>query len=224
MHILFKTKPLWICSILLASSCHAQTPAEVKNLPTGSSVGGPCDGCEIMYSGMPAKINSTDTSAGWFEAGQKLLVTGKVYRADKKTPAPDVILYYWQTDDKGYYSPQPGKAGQSTRHGHIRGWMKTNLEGNFALYTIRPTPYPGEKIAAHIHILVKEPGLANEYYIDELVFDDDPLLTASTRNQMENRGGSGILRVQKKGSLLVANHDIVLGLNIPGYPETVNKH
>lgn len=58
-----------------------------------------------MFVGMPTNISSVDTSFGWAEKGQKLLVTGKVYKFDGKTPASNVIIYYWQTDNNGYYSP-----------------------------------------------------------------------------------------------------------------------
>ena len=87
-----------------------------------------------MLVGMPADITPTDTSAGWTERGQKLLVTGVVYGRDGRTPAP----------------------------------------------------YPQSDIPAHI----------------ELVFDDDPLLTAKRRKQLKSSG------------------NIVLGLNIPNYPQT----
>jgi len=38
---------------------------------------------------------------------------------------------------------------------------------------------------------------------------------------MENRGGSGILRVLVSGDLQIAEHNIILGLNIPNYPESI---
>lgn len=181
-------------------------------------VGGGCDGCEIMYIGMPEKIAAVDTSAGWNEKGRKLLVKGIVYKADGKTPAPDVVLYYWQTDNDGVYSPAAGMDEKAKRHGHIRGWMKTGKDGSYALYTVRPAAYPGTNNPGHIHISVKEPGLG-EYYIDELVFDDDPFLTQDIRNRHENRGGSGILKVTEAGGVQTAVHDITLGLHIPGYPK-----
>ena len=41
------------------------------------AIGGGCDGCELMYIGMPEQINPTDTSAGWhIKDGHKLLITG----------------------------------------------------------------------------------------------------------------------------------------------------
>lgn len=183
-------------------------------------VGGGCDGCELMFVGMPSDISPTDTSAGWTEAGQKLLVKGVVYENDGRTPAANVVLYYWHTDSGGYYSPSEGMDATARRHGHIRGWVKTGADGKYAIRTVRPSPYPHRDTPAHIHVSIKEPRIANEYYIDELVFDDDDLLTAARRRQLENRGGSGILRPFTSGDLQIAEHDIILGLNIPNYPHT----
>jgi len=189
-------------------------------------VGGGCDGCELMYVGMPANISSIDTSAGWFEKGQKLIVTGKVLKLDGRTPAPNVIIYYWQTDNNGYYSPGEGMDKKAERHGHIRGWVKSDEEGNYSIYTIRPAPYPNGNDPAHIHVSIKEPEIQNEYYIDEFVFDDDKLLLNAINSKKPDdqrgngRGGSGVLRVLLKDDLQIAEHNIVLGLNIPNYPET----
>jgi protocatechuate 3,4-dioxygenase beta subunit len=105
-----------------------------------------------------------------------------------------------------------------TVHGHLRGWVKTDAGGNYSIYTIRPAPYPDNSTPAHVHIVIKEPKL-NEYYIDDFVFDDDKLLTGTKRKALENRGGSGILRVLIKDSLQIAEHNIILGLNIPNYPQ-----
>ncbi|MCU0381776.1 MAG: hypothetical protein MUE58_11365 [Chitinophagaceae bacterium] len=210
-----------LCGCMYA--CNGQTNNTPQAVKAGSNpqqrVGGPCDGCEIMYVGMPAVIFPTDTSAGWHEPGQKLRVRGTVYRRDGKTPAAGVVLYYWQTDNNGYYSPRDGMDEKAKRHGHIRGWMKTDADGNYALYTLRPAPYPNEEIPSHIHILILEPGIGEPYYIDDLVFDDDPLVTAKERAAMQNRGGNGILKTTMEGVVQVARHDIILGLHIPHYPK-----
>lgn len=182
-------------------------------------VGGGCDGCELMYVGMPKNITARDTSAGWTEKGQKLLITGTVYKLGGKIPAPNVIIYYWQTDNNGYYSPKAGMDERAKRHGHIRGWVKTDENGNYSIYTIRPSPYPNRDAPAHIHIAIKEPNIDDEYYIDSFVFSDDRLLTRKKREQFKNRGGSGILRVLIDGAMQIAEHNIVLGLNIPNYPK-----
>jgi protocatechuate 3,4-dioxygenase, beta subunit len=210
----------------MLTSCMAQskdkTSASNKTEPN-KIVGGGCDGCEIMFVGMPNMMDAVDTSAAWREAGQKLLLTGTVFNHDGKTSAPDVIIYYWQTDNNGFYSPKPGMDERAKRHGHIRGWVKTDSNGKYSIYTIIPGPYPNEDMPAHIHTSIKEPTIDNEYYIDEFVFDDDKLLTTEKRKALENRGGSGILKVLESGDLQIAEHNIILGLNIPNYP-TVMKN
>ncbi|GAB4028771.1 dioxygenase family protein [Spirosoma koreense] len=211
-----------ICFIGL-SGCQGQPdkPPVRQPVATNKPVGGVCDGCELLFVGLPAIINSVDTSAGWYEGGQKLVVTGTVYKPDGKTPAPDVILYYWHTDRNGYYAATDQQTGPARRHGHIRGWIQTDAEGKYTLYTSRPAPYPNRDLPAHIHIAVKEPTIDTEYYLDEFVFDDDPLLTTTKRKALENRGGSGVLRVLLDGDRQIAEHTIVLGLNIPHYPQAV---
>ncbi len=52
-----------------------------------------------------------------------------------------------------------------------------------------------------------------------MVFGDDNLLTGKERKALENRGGSGFLRVLIDNDLQIAEHNIILGLNIPNYPE-----
>lgn len=213
---------LWLMLLLAVclNACKGQAPERATVRPAGKKiVGGGCDGCELMYAGMPATMNAVDTSAGWTEPGAKLLVTGKVYQIDGKTPAKDVIIYYWQTDNTGRYTPKPGMNKTAERHGHIRGWVKTDASGNYSIYTIRPAPYPSRDMPAHIHTSIKEPAIDNEYYIDEFVFDDDPLLTGKKRKALEHRGGSGILRLVQASDLWVAEHNIVLGLHIPDYPQ-----
>lgn len=173
--------------------------------------------------GQPPVISSTDTSPGWRQNGQKILITGTVWQPDGKTPAPNIIIYYYQTNTEGRYLHQPGEArslppnGEGQTHGYIRGWVKTDSNGCYAIYTVRPGSYPGGDNPAHIHPTIQEPG-KEAYYIDDFVFDDDKLLTTALRRKMENRGGSGVLRMARQGNLLIGERNIVLGLNIPDYP------
>jgi len=204
------------------TSCNGQIKKE--ETPTRNSknkiVGGGCDGCELMYAGMPKNIKSVDTSSAWNEKGQRLLVTGKVLKLDGVTPEPNVIVYYWQTDSEGNYSKGMGK---SERHGHVRGWVKSDKQGKYSIYTIRPGNYPNTDIEAHIHLSIKEPNIEDEYYTDNLVFSDDIKLTGTKRKKLKNRGGSGILRVLIDKEMQVAEHNIILGLNIPNYPTSTNN-
>jgi protocatechuate 3,4-dioxygenase, beta subunit len=203
-------------------ACHGQPPAKDGSATTGV-VGGPFENGEFLYIGMPKQISSVDTSEGWNQKGQKLLITGTIYQLDGKTPAPNVILYYYHTDINGVYANRPGLDSRVVRHGYIRGWVKSDARGKYAIYTVKPAPYPNRNMEAHIHPAIKEPDIDKEYYIDEFVFDDDKLLTREKRKRLEQRGGSGILRVQQQGELQIAQHDIILGLNIPNYPVSLRS-
>ena len=196
-----------------STSCRAQT----KPLTSTTVVGGGCDGCDIIYANMPQQLSWQTTIASAAEPGERMEISGIVYQSDGKTPAPNVILYVYHTDAWGLYSPAPDEAGAARRHGHLRGWMKTNERGEYKFISIRPAPYPNAHVPAHIHPVVKESD-KNEYYIDEYLFDDDALLTREPRPKVENRGGSGIIHLARNSDgVWVGRRDIVLGLNIPNY-------
>ncbi len=190
----------------------------------GQSVGGTFENSEFIYYGIPKQISPADTSAGWNQKGQKILLTGIVYQQDGKTPASDVLLYYYHTNSEGRYlhkpeekrSMPPNDLGQT--HGYIRGWVKTDTSGKYFIFTVRPGTYPTNDEPAHVHITVKEPNDIKEYYIDDFVFDDDKLLTSAKRKKMEHRCGSGVLRMVQKGDLQIGERNLILGLNIPNYP------
>lgn len=215
------------------TSCNGQTKENSQSqqsIDKSKLVGGTFENSEFTYYGIPKHISSTDTSSGWTQKGEKILLTGIVYQQDGKTPAPEVLLYYYQTNTDGKYLHKPeekrsmpqNELGQT--HGYIRGWVKTDAEGKYFIYTVRPGTYPTNDEPAHIHITVKEPNEIKEYYIDDFVFDDDKLLTSSKRQKMENRCGSGILRLVQKGDLQIGERNLILGLNIPDYPnKTVSE-
>jgi protocatechuate 3,4-dioxygenase, beta subunit len=168
---------------------------------------------------MPEIIYPVDTSSGWSQPGQKIRITGIIYESDGKTPAPDVTLYYYHTDINGLYADRKELDRRVVRHGYIRSWVKSDTEGKYSIYTVRPAPYPDRSMPAHIHPAIKEPDINKEYYIDEFVFVDDPLLTKEVRNAMENRGGNGILTLREDSGITTAQHNIILGKNIPNYPK-----
>jgi len=212
---------LFIPLLLTLSNCRSQPPKSDPYFAKDYSDEIP------FYRGMPDALSDVDTSPAWTEDGQQIILTGTVFQADGKTVAPDVILYYYQTGTDGTYTHRaevtrslpPNDLGQT--HGYIRGWVKTNQAGRYTIKTILPGIYPSRAEVAHIHVYVKEPDLANPYYIDSFVFDDDPLLTSQKRAQLEARGGSGIIRFVQEGDKRVGERNILLGLNLPDYPKAV---
>jgi protocatechuate 3,4-dioxygenase beta subunit len=209
------------------TSCNGETKSnqQSENPPkseTAKIVGGGCEGCELMYVGMSEKISPEHTSIGWTEGKQKLILLGKVFQIDGKTPAPNVIVYYWHTDDKGLYLPDSQTPAKAKEHGRLRGWVKTDKNGNYIIKTSRPAAYPSQDIPQHIHLSIKEPDIGNEYFAD-LYFDDDPLyLKHKKKYGKADRAGTEILRIVFDGNTQIAEHNIILGLNIPDYP--TKKH
>lgn len=208
------------CLCLLLSRCQGQVPAPVNkdSRVPDALIGGPFENSEYGLIGRPEQVMPIDTSPGWPQDGQRLKISGVVYKADGKTPVPGAVLYYYHTDVNGLYSFRPGLHPEAIRHGYIRGWVKSDERGRYTLFTVRPGAYPGRVEPAHIHLSVYEPGIPNPYYLDELVFDDAPLLTTRKRKEMRNRGGSGVLRLRPEGKVMVARHNVILGLNIPNHP------
>lgn len=193
-------------------SCQSQTKKDYKE----HVVGGSCEGCEAIYEYGNKKLSSTDTLPKFNETSKKLKIEGTVFLKDGKTPAENVILYIYHTNEKGVYETKGNEKGWAKRHGFIRGWIKTGKNGKYKFFTFKPSPYPNGRAANHIHIIVKEPNI-NEYYIDDFMFEDDPLLTNREKNRLTQRGGSGIISIKKEKEFHIIKRDIILGLNIPNY-------
>lgn len=201
----------------IAASCRAQanrqTATTAKQL---RRVGAQCESCEGIYEGMPKNPSWQTAIADAKEPGEQMEISGVIYKSDGKTPAPDVILYVYHTDAKGLYSPAPDATGNARRHGHLRGWMKTNSRGEYKFTSIRPVSYPESRNPQHIHPILKEPD-TNEYWIDEYIFEDDPFVTKEHRARLRNAGGSGLIRLTRQNGVWVGRRDIILGLNVPNY-------
>lgn len=197
-------------ALIISSGCAQKQPY------TLTQVGGPCEDCQMMFDGIPESVTSSGSFVIPGEPGEPLIIRGIIFKKDGKTPAADVILYVYQTDSKGLYTKGKNQT-QAVRHGHIRGWVKSNSKGEYEIKTIRPASYPDSRNPQHIHPIIYEPG-KGYYWIDEYMFEDDLLLTASIKSKVSNRGGSGIIKLTKdKDGVWQGRRDIVLGLNVSNY-------
>lgn len=183
-------------------------------------IGLPCEGCEAVFVGIPATLSSQSRIAPMGEPGEPLQLAGVVLGADG-APRAGVIVYAYQTNAAGIYPTGthrlPGWAG---RHGRLRGWARTDAQGRYNFNTIRPGSYPGRNIPQHIHMHVIEPGRAT-YYIDDVMFTDDPKLTLQRRKELATgRGGTGVITPVRRDGGWLARRNIILGLGIPGYPDS----
>jgi protocatechuate 3,4-dioxygenase beta subunit len=167
-------------------------------------LGGPCEGCELVFADMPRELTSRARIAPVTQPGAPLVIEGTVLTPAGKSAA-GVIVYAYHTDNGGLY---PSAA---TRHGKLRGWAITDGAGRYRFDTIRPAAYPSGEIPEHVHMHVIEPGKGT-YWIDDLRFEDDPL--NSGHRPTAERGGKGLVMPQRRDGLWYARREIVLGRNI----------
>jgi len=199
-----------ILTVLLSSCGNSQNPESIR------LIGGPCEGCEAIFEYGNKKLTSVDTLPDFLEKGPKIKVSGTIYQNDGKTPAENVILYIYHTDQNGIYATKGGETGWGKRHGYIRGWIKTDNNGKYAFYTLRPGVYPDRSTPAHIHPTILEPN-GKYYWIGSYHFEGDTLLTKNEIFPESPRGGSnGLLTLKKEGDIWVGARDFILGKNIPG--------
>ncbi len=178
--------------IVLLSACGNSQDSKSNRL-----VGGPCEGCEAIFDYGNKKLSPIDTLQGFNEKGQKIKVTGTIYQNDGKSPAKGIILYLYHTDQNGIYDNKYEESNWSKQHGYIRGWVKTDADGKYTFYTLKPGVYPSRTTPAHIHPTILEPN-GKYYWIGAYHFEGDPLLTESEISPESPRGGSNGLLILKK--------------------------
>ena len=120
-----------------------------------------------------------DTLPDFNDQGMRIKVMGTIYQRDGKTPAKDVILYIYHTDQQGIYATKGDEQGWGKRHGYIRGWIKTGEDGKYAFYTLKPGIYPSRDNPAHIHPIILEPD-GKYYWLGSYHFAGDTLLITAS--------------------------------------------
>jgi protocatechuate 3,4-dioxygenase, beta subunit len=125
-----------------------------------------------------------------------------------KTPVEGALLYVYHTDARGYYSRPVNDTPHQPR---LRGWMKTGPDGRYEFHTIKPAPYPGRVIPAHIRGAVGAPGYAARW-LEDYWFEGDPFLKPGDIARNAALGSySEILRLKRERGALFGVRDIRLG-------------
>lgn len=203
---------LFLCSVVFffsISSCSQATKKHTTNLKT-----------EITNQKKPSWSGTFEApkNVSWRtiippkgEPGEKLIISGTVYFPDGKTPAKDVIVYVYHTNNRGIYPKKGDENGHGKYHGYLRGWMKTDANGKYEFETIRPAPYEthaGEP--AHIHYTIEHPNYS-EYWLTGLWFSDDPRVT-SYLDKIERDGGLSNITILTKddNNILRGSRNIIL--------------
>ena len=137
----------------------------------------------------PAQLEQTARIAPESEPGTALVVHGRAFAADGKTPLAGAIVFAYHTDRDGRYD-RPGAPAHSWR---LKGWAKTGDDGRFEFRTIRPGPYPRRSEPAHIHLALFTAD-GKRYHAGEVLFDDDKLVTAAVREESREDATFGSVR------------------------------
>jgi protocatechuate 3,4-dioxygenase beta subunit len=139
---------------------------------------------EVAQRARPSSLTPVSRIAAEHEPGVPLVVRGVVLDRDGR-PAASVEVFAYHTDAGGSYAP-PG----SVDPWRLKGWAVTDTNGRFEFRTIRPAPYPGREIPAHIHATLTTGCCGRQF--DDLMFDDDPLATRAYRDRFAAAGENGL--------------------------------
>ena len=154
-------------------------------------------GLEDAQRSRPSQLSSTARIAPETEPGTPLVVHGRAFAADGRTPLGDAIVFAYHTDREGRYDRRDAPA-HSWR---LKGWAKTGADGRFEFHTIRPAPYPGRNVAAHIHLTLFTADGAR-YHAGGVEFEDDPLVGAGEREETRKDPVFGAVRpVRREGAV-----------------------
>jgi protocatechuate 3,4-dioxygenase beta subunit len=139
---------------------------------------------QVAEKDAPSKV----TIVAKEEPGERLVVTGQVFGADGKTPLAGASVYVYHTDAKGLYTPETN----DNRNPRLRGYMRTDAQGRYEYSTIKPAPYPNNRIPAHIHYVVNAPGHRERIF--EIVFEGDPNIDQRIRADAAKEGSAFSIR------------------------------
>jgi protocatechuate 3,4-dioxygenase beta subunit len=155
--------------------------------------------------GPGGEVRRTAETVAKGRGGQRLVVSGTIYRADCKTPLAGASIAVWQTNAEGEYGPGQGTGDEQCCY--LGAALRTDARGRYELETVKPGHYKGEPDPppAHIHFEVRHPDAGG--LLTELLFEGDPQLPpdppgAVTRPEPVPGSDPPLLR---------ARFDIVLG-------------
>lgn len=106
------------------------------------------------------------------EAGEPLLVKGRVLDSVSCQPLTGAIIDVWHANVDGRYYDVGAEATNTPDQFRLRGRMKTNSQGEYRFHSILPGSYGSRP--KHIHYVVYHPQ--SEPLITQLYFAGDPLL------------------------------------------------
>lgn len=160
-----------------------------------------------IYDSAELNLMSSDTIPDYETKTNKLKITGTIYESDGVTPAKDVILYVEQPDENGDFDL---REANDKRYVHHRGWVKTDANGRYTLFTFVPGGDRRFNQLQQVYPIIKEAS-KEAYVLETFLFDEDPLLTKTCRKRMAKKGDpTRILKLKTEDGIFVAERNITL--------------
>jgi protocatechuate 3,4-dioxygenase, beta subunit len=151
----------------------------------------------------PQVIPTSSRIATANEPGTPLVIRGRIVHPEGTTPEGGAVVFAYHTDNTGVYYA----TGSNLRAYRLTGWARTDADGRFEFTTIRPAPYPGRRVPAHVHFTVETSHYGRQWF--GLLFADDPLVSEKEKADSERGGKFGdVLRVER------TNQGEVVSLNV----------
>jgi catechol 1,2-dioxygenase len=148
----------------VAAPRDATSPAADKPCAiTEASIEGP-----YYRDGAPPRVDLADPGA----PGTHIVLAGRVFAEDCKTPIEGAVLDLWQADSAGRYD-NDGHAPLDPATFLLRGKLKAERDGRYTTRTVIPGPYlnGAQYRPAHIHVKVSAPGF--QTITTQLYFEGD---------------------------------------------------
>jgi protocatechuate 3,4-dioxygenase beta subunit len=160
-----------------------------------------------IYDYNALQLSATDSIPDFESKEQKLKITGTIYKSDGVTPAEGIILYIEQADEDGNFDL---REKNDKRYAHHRGWVKTDADGRYTIYTFIPGNDRRFNQLSQLFPAIKEPSKPN-YNLESFLFDSDLMLTKLCRKKIAKKGDpTRILKPINKDGLLIVEKNIVL--------------
>ena len=106
--------------------------ASASDSATASAILGP-----FFRHDAPFRDNDSSIVHG-IDDGEVTYMHGKVLDLQTRLPVKDVVLDVWQASTNGLYEQQDPEQVDC----NLRGKFRTDTEGYYGFYCLRPTPYP----------------------------------------------------------------------------------
>lgn len=157
---------------------------------------GPDDpACEPPQPARTAVLTNRVRIASTGEPGERMRIVLR-FADERGAPHAGMMVYAYHTNAQGHYPVGAGAVGCYRWHGALHAFAQTGRDGTVIFETIRPGPYPGRTDPQHVHVVVQFPEVRG-FYLNALVFSDDPRVTPAYRASERDAGSTGISTAQR---------------------------